>query len=81
MPIYAKVYPFSFAGEDKVFEAGDTLGFVKLPGICLGASICYDLCFPELYAALAPHCEGAICIANWPKASDALARIACRSRH
>lgn len=64
--IYAKIHPFSFAGEDKVFEAGDALGFVELPGIRLGASICYDLRFPELYAAMAPRCEGAICIANWP---------------
>ena len=65
-PIYAKVHPFSFAGEDRVFEAGDALGFVKLPEICFGSSICYDLRFPELYAAMALRCEGAICIANWP---------------
>lgn len=63
---YAKIHPFSYAGEDKFFEAGDTLGFVSLPGIRLGSSICYDLRFSELYAAIASRCEGAICIANWP---------------
>ena len=65
-PIYAKIHPFSFAGEDRILGAGDALGFVELPGIRLGATICYDLRFPELYAAMASRCEGAICIANWP---------------
>lgn len=64
--VYTKIHPFSFVGEDRVFTAGDALGFVELPGLCLGASICYDLRFPELYAAMAPRCAGAICIANWP---------------
>lgn len=66
LQIYAKAHPFSFAGEGSVIEAGDSLGFVDLPGIRVGASICYDLRFPEMYAAMATQCEGAICIANWP---------------
>jgi predicted amidohydrolase len=64
--VYAKAHPFSFAGEDRVFEAGDALGFVTLPGLRLGASICYDLRFPALYAAMAPECSVILCIANWP---------------
>jgi predicted amidohydrolase len=60
------MHPFSFAGEDKVLEAGETLGYVDMPGMRLGSSICYDLRFPELYAAMAPYCHAAICIANWP---------------
>lgn len=66
--VYTKMHPFSFAGEDKVLEAGKTLGYVDMPGMRLGSSICYDLRFPELYAAMALHCHAAICIANWPAA-------------
>lgn len=64
--IYAKIHPFSFAGEDKVLEAGGRLGIVSVGALKLGASICYDLRFPELYAAMAPLCNAAIAIANWP---------------
>ena len=65
--IYAKLHPFSFAGEENVIEAGDHLGFVDLPTTRLGASICYDLRFPVPYALMASKCSGAICIANWPE--------------
>lgn len=64
--IYAKIHPFSFAGEDEVLEAGDQLGTVSVGALRVGASICYDLRFPELYAAMAPTCNIAIVIANWP---------------
>jgi len=64
--IYAKIHPFSFAGEDEVLEAGGRLGTVSVGALRLGASICYDLRFPELYAAMAPACNAAIAIANWP---------------
>jgi predicted amidohydrolase len=64
--IYAKIHPFSFAGEDKVLEAGGRLGTFSVGALRLGASICYDLRFPEMYAAMAPVCSAAIAIANWP---------------
>jgi omega-amidase len=32
----------------------------------IGAAICYDLRFPELYAAMANHCDTIITIADWP---------------
>lgn len=65
--IYAKMHPFSFAGEDRIFEAGDTLGYATVGGTTLGASICYDLRFPAPYAAMASECEMVLCIANWPE--------------
>lgn len=67
LPIYAKVHPFSFSDEHKVIEAGEKVGFAKLGKVRIGASICYDLRFPELYAVMAPYCSAAINIANWPK--------------
>ena len=65
-PVYRKIHPFSFAGEDRVFQAGEALGYLDLPEGRWGASICYDLRFPGLYSAMAPDCDGVICIANWP---------------
>jgi predicted amidohydrolase len=68
IPPYAKVHPFSFAGEDRVLEPGASLGVAALQGVTLGTSICYDLRFPELYAAMAPRAAGAVVIASWPAA-------------
>ncbi len=64
--IYAKVHPFSYSGEDKKLEAGDALGFAKVGSMEFGAAVCYDLRFPELYAAMAPYTNAVITIANWP---------------
>lgn len=63
---YSKMHPFTFAGEEKVFEAGNSLAVVQLGDLRLGCSICYDLRFPELFAAMASQCNAVINIANWP---------------
>lgn len=64
---YSKIHPFSFAGEDKVFNGGDQICLVNLGKITIGLTICYDLRFPELYSALGKRCELIVNIANWPK--------------
>lgn len=64
--VYRKIHPFSFAGEDSVLTAGDTLGYARCGDLRLGASVCYDLRFPELFAAMSYHCNVMINIANWP---------------
>lgn len=64
---YVKIHPFSFAGEDRFFQAGNSLTKMQMPEFKLGFSICYDLRFPELYSALAKDCEVLVNIANWPK--------------
>lgn len=66
--IYEKVHPFSFAGEDKIFAPGERVGGFRIEEFGFGAAVCYDLRFPELYAAMASSCEALITIANWPKA-------------
>ena len=65
--IYEKTHPFSFAGEDNVYGAGDHLGLTEAGGAKIGAAICYDLRFPELYSMMALQCQAIITIANWPK--------------
>ena len=62
---YAKIHPFSFGGEDKVFSAGDRLSVFSCCGIDIGLTICYDLRFPELYRELSKSCQCIIVSANW----------------
>jgi predicted amidohydrolase len=63
---YAKVHPFTYAGEADHYEGGEALVVVEVNDVAYGLSICYDLRFPELYAALAPACDALLVIANWP---------------
>jgi len=64
---YSKVHPFSFAGEDKYFNAGNNLTIVNFMNHKIGLTICYDLRFPELYSAYAKECDTIVTIANWPQ--------------
>lgn len=50
---YDKTHLFSFAGEDKVFRAGDKVVTVELDGVRCGLAVCYDLRFPEFMRRLA----------------------------
>jgi omega-amidase len=78
--IYAKVHPFSFAGEHDIMEPGQQVRSFEFLGGNVGASICYDLRFPGLYSALAPEVWGAVCIANWPAARVEHWRVLLRAR-
>lgn len=63
---YSKIHPFSFAGEDKVFNGGNEISYAHLGQMTIGLTICYDLRFPEIYSALGKHCDLIVNIANWP---------------
>ena len=65
--VYEKIHPFSHAGEDKFFSAGEHLGFMNFSGMRFGAAICYDLRFPEIFSAMARKIDAFVVIANWPK--------------
>jgi predicted amidohydrolase len=64
---YKKIHPFSYAGEDKVYSAGEELSKIVINGFTVGLSICYDLRFPELFQGLSKESDLIINIANWPK--------------
>jgi predicted amidohydrolase len=64
--IYAKIHTFSHAGEDQVIANGLKTRSFDVSGVTFGASICYDLRFPSLYASLSEECVGSVVIANWP---------------
>jgi omega-amidase len=63
---YSKIHPFTFAGEDKVFNSGKKICIAELGPMKIGLTICYDLRFPEIYSALGKQCAMIINIANWP---------------
>lgn len=63
---YAKLHPFSYAGEDAIYEAGETLAVARLDDVAFGLAVCYDLRFPGMFAELAPRCDALLVIANWP---------------
>ena len=64
---YGKAHLFGMFEEEKFFAPGDAFGVFDLDGVCCGATICYDLRFPEFYRYLA--LQGAqliVCPAEWP---------------
>ncbi len=63
---YTKQKLFSYANEQRVFQAGHKSEIVEIDGHPFGLFICYDLRFPELFRAHAKQVEGMIVIANWP---------------
>lgn len=63
---YIKLHPFSYAGEDEYFEGGDSACICELLGLKLGAVICYDLRFPEVFQILSEEAELIAVPANWP---------------
>lgn len=65
---YAKLHPFNLAGEDATLEPGARIRIDTVGALTFGASICYDLRFPELCAAMTPSLDAAIVIAIWPAA-------------
>ncbi len=50
---YTKTHLFSFAKENEVFRAGNTISVVELDGVKCGLAICYDLRFPEFIRKIA----------------------------
>lgn len=64
---YAKIHPFSYSGEDKVYRAGEKPVQAQVNDIRIGGYICYDLRFPEIFSAMRDQYEAIMVIANWPE--------------
>lgn len=63
---YDKTHLFSFAGEEKIFSAGNKIKIVELDGVKCGLAICYDLRFPEFVRKIALNgAEILFCPAAW----------------
>jgi len=64
---YAKVHPFTHAGEAVAYEGGTQLVTGRLDAVNFGFGVCYDLRFPGMFAAMAPVVDALLVIANWPE--------------
>lgn len=64
---YRKIHLFSFAVEEKFYQAGSKPAIVLIDDFKVGLSICYDLRFPELFRPYGKERVDLIVnIANWP---------------
>lgn len=66
LTFYDKAHLFSFAGEEKIFSAGNKIKTFELDGVKCGIAICYDLRFPEFIRQIALEgIEILFCPAAW----------------
>lgn len=63
---YSKIHLYSFAGEDKHYQAGDRSERFDLEGFSVTPAICFDLRFPHLFWDAGPHTDLYVVIASWP---------------
>lgn len=63
---YAKLHPFSFAGEGQYYIPGRVAVLFDIEGIKASIFICYDLRFPEVFRRLARDVQAIFVLANWP---------------
>jgi predicted amidohydrolase len=64
---YAKIHPFSYAGEDEKYEAGQELITVDIDGLAVSPLVCYDLRFADCFWALGERTDLFVVVANWPE--------------
>ena len=63
---YAKIHPFSYAGEHRVYAAGDRVVTADVEGVRVTPLVCYDLRFPEPFRTAAADTDLFVVVANWP---------------
>ena len=68
---YAKIHPFSFAGEDRVYEAGAGIVTAEVEGVRVTPFVCYDLRFPEPFRLAADRTDLFAVVSNWPERRQA----------
>lgn len=64
---YAKIHPFSYAGEDQHYQAGDRHVIVDIEGLRCALFVCYDLRFADEFWACAHQTDAYLVVANWPE--------------
>ena len=66
---YAKVHPFSPAGEHRSYTPGDDLALFRVRDLVIGLAICYDLRFPDLFTLYRDAGADAVIVPSaWPAA-------------
>jgi predicted amidohydrolase len=64
---YAKIHPFSFAGEHARYAAGVDFLTVEIDGLRVTPFVCYDLRFADEFWACAADTDLYVVPANWPE--------------
>ena len=78
--VYRKIHPFSLAGEDQHYAAGEAVGTAEVEGVRVTPFICYDLRFPEPFRAVAEATDLFVVVANWPVARRSAWQTLLRAR-
>ena len=63
---YAKIHPFTYAGEHEKYDAGTQFLTVTVDDLRLSVFVCYDLRFANEFWELAEHTDAYVVVANWP---------------
>ena len=63
---YAKIHPFSVAGEHEHYAAGDRVVTAQVEELRVTPLVCYDLRFPEPFRVAAADTDLFAIVANWP---------------
>jgi predicted amidohydrolase len=77
---YAKIHPFSFAGEHERYAAGDEFLTIQLDDLRVSVFVCYDLRFADEFWALAETTDLYVVPANWPQPRHEHWRALLRAR-
>ncbi len=64
---YRKIHPFSYAGENEHYQAGEERVSVVIEGVRFTLFICYDLRFADEFWATAAETDVYLVVANWPE--------------
>jgi predicted amidohydrolase len=77
---YAKIHPFSFAGEHERYSAGTEFLTVDIEDLRVSVFVCYDLRFADEFWALAAQTDLYVVPANWPQPRHEHWRALLRAR-
>jgi omega-amidase len=77
---YAKIHPFTYAGEHEQYAAGEEHLTVDIDGLRTSVFVCYDLRFADEFWALAHDTDLYVVVANWPQPRHEHWRALLRAR-
>jgi predicted amidohydrolase len=77
---YAKIHPFSYAGEHERYAAGTSHCTVAVDDLRVSLFVCYDLRFADEFWALAADTDLYVVPANWPSPRHEHWRALLRAR-
>jgi predicted amidohydrolase len=77
---YAKIHPFSYAGEHERYAAGTQFVTVPVGDLRVSLFVCYDLRFADEFWALAQDTDLYVVPANWPQPRHEHWRALLRAR-